>query len=43
LEEKTSLDLAYRWFCRLNLTEHVKDYTVFSIKSRDELMFRDIL
>jgi len=46
LEEEVSLNLAYRWFCGLNLTERVPDHTVFSKnrqrRFRDESIFRDI-
>ena len=30
LEEEVSLNLAYRWFCRIELTERVPDHSTFS-------------
>lgn len=46
LEEEVSLNLAYRWFCELELTERVPDHSTFSQNRRrrfkDNTLFREM-
>lgn len=46
LEEEISFNLAYRWFCGLDLTQRVPDHSIFSQNRRrrfqDSSLFRDI-
>lgn len=46
LEEEISLNLAYRWFCDLDLTQRVPDHSTFSQNRRrrfkDNTLFRKI-
>lgn len=46
LEEEVSLNLAYRWFCELELTERVPDHSTFSQNRRrrfkDNALFREM-
>lgn len=46
LEEEVSLNLAYRWFCGIDLTQRVPDYSTFSQNRRrrfqDASIFREI-
>lgn len=46
LEEEVSLNLAYRWFCELDLMQKIPDHSTFSQnrrrRFRDNTLFRDI-
>lgn len=46
LEEEVSLNLAYRWFCELDLTQRVPDHSTFSQNRRrrfkDNTLFREM-
>ena len=46
LEEEVSLNLAYRWFCDLDLMQKIPDHSTFSQnrrrRFRDNTLFRDI-
>ena len=46
LEEEVSLNLAYRWFCELDLTQRVPDHSTFSQNRRrrfnDNTLLREI-
>ena len=46
LEEEVSLNLAYRWFCELDMMQKVPDHSTFSQnrrrRFRDNTLFRDI-
>ena len=46
LEEEVSLNLAYRWFCDMDLMQRVPDHSTFSQnrkrRFKDPMMFRDI-
>lgn len=46
LEEEVSLNLAYRWFCDLDLTQRVPDHSTFSQNRRrrfaDSSVFREV-
>lgn len=47
LEEEVSLNLAYRWFCGIDLTQRVPDHSTFSQNRRrrfqDASIFREIM
>ena len=46
LEEEVSLNLAYRWFCDMDLMQRVPDHSTFSQnrkrRFKDSMLFRDI-
>ena len=46
LEEEVSLNLAYRWFCGMDLMQRVPDHSTFSQnrkrRFKDSMLFRDI-
>lgn len=46
LEEEVSLDLAYRWFCDMDLMQRVPDHSTFSQnrkrRFKDSMIFRNI-
>ncbi len=46
LEEEVSLNLAYRWFCELDLTQRVPNHSIFSQNRRrrfkDNSLFREM-
>ena len=46
LEEEVTLNLAYRWFCDMDLMQRVPDHSAFSQnrkrRFRDSMIFRDI-